>query len=192
MRLGSVCLAVVLLGACAVEDPGSESQSLGGHDHLKNPAQVVPHDRMLFTIRGDLTSDQDCSRPCEEADHGLVYSLVDGALIGSAKEEVYSVTPGPNGITVQAKLFFTFADGTLETDEFTVYANLFPYPTTDPSDPTLARAVTLWIGHINGTSGAYAGKRGDARMSGYNQVKFLPTRISAVFFDNLYIVENFR
>lgn len=55
-----------------------------------------------------------------------------GAFIGTAREEVYEITPkvGPPGARVRAKLFFRFVKdngdelGRLETDEFIVDAAL--------------------------------------------------------------------
>jgi hypothetical protein len=161
--------SILLIGAVA----WSNSPSLASSDTPRPPHTLAPGE-MLFEFN-DLDVKHDMG--CGGTGKCLVAELVEivsasGVLIGTAREEVYEITPklGLPGAHVRAKLFFTFVNnsgaelGKLETDEFVVNAAMAEImPATGQM-----RFNTRWDGTVHGTSGIYAGKSGKMHMRGHN------------------------
>ncbi len=163
------------------------------------PHKLAPGE-MLFEFNDpDVQHDMGCGG----TDSCLVAELVEiesanGVSIGTAREEVYEITPkvGLPGAHVRAKLFFTFVNesgaelGRLETDEFVVDAAMAEaVPTTGQ-----LKFNTWWDGTVHGTSGIYAGKSGKMHMRGHNVTHPDPATgiILVDEFYNTYVVSDLR
>lgn len=138
-----------------------------------SPGMLAPGELLFEFNDTDIQHDVGCGG----TGRCLVAEIVDivspgGERLGTAREEVYAVTPkaGLAGAHVRARLFFTFVDesgaeiGRLETGEFTVDAALAGV--IEATGQT--RFNTRWDGTVRGTAGIFAGKSGVMYMRGHN------------------------
>lgn len=162
------------------------------------PPHLLAPGEMLFEINDlDVQHDMGCggTGDCLVAELMEIVSA-SGVFIGTAREEVYEITPrlGLPGAHVRAKLFFTFVNdsgaelGKLETDEFVVDAAMAEIV---PATGQL-KFNTWWDGTVQGTSGIYAGKSGKMHMRGHNVTHLDPTTGVIVVdqFFNTYVLSD--
>jgi hypothetical protein len=201
-NINRVMALIVLITAIAWSErpvlglPGSGQSG----NHRDTSPDSLAAGEMLFEFN-DLDVQHDMG--CGGTGNCLVAELMEivsasGVFIGTAREEVYEITPklGPPGVRVRAKLFFTFVDnsggelGKLQTDEFVVDAATAEIV---PATGQL-KLNTWWDGTVHGTSGMYTGQSGNIHMRGHNVVH--PDPATGVFivdqFFNTYVVSGLR